>query len=112
MIKKPIKCQVKLSKEVWGGWEEFLPILHHFIYYLYIYIYVYIYIYIYSKETVRFGSVLNLSGSCGQRFVSVLKLFCAVRFGSVPGVLLKSPVRFGKIVWFSRFGSVSDLIFI
>ena len=36
---KTIKCQVKLSKEVWNGWNEVLPILHHFIYYLYIYIY-------------------------------------------------------------------------
>ena len=53
MIMKTVKCQVKLSKEVWNGWKEFLPILHHFIYYLYIYIYreremcsIYIYIYI------------------------------------------------------------------
>ena len=54
-------------------------------------------LFIYSKETVRFGSVLNSSGSCGQRFVSVLELLCAVRFGSVPGILLKSPVRFGSV---------------
>ena len=50
-----------------------------------------------SKETVRFGSVLNSSGSGGQRFISVLELLCAVRFGLVPGILLKSPVRFGSV---------------
>ena len=53
---------------------------------------------------VRFGSVLNSSGSCGQRFVSVLELLCAVRFSSVPGILLKPPVRFGSV----RFGSVKS----
>ena len=70
----------------------------------------------YSKETVRFGSVIKSSGSCGQRFVSILELLCAVRFGSVPGtsMLFKSPVRFGNthVIQPVRFGSVSDLIFV
>ena len=61
MMMNTIKCQVRLSKVVWDGWKEFLPILHHFIYYymymyislsLYIYIYMYmymcVYIYIYT----------------------------------------------------------------
>ena len=75
---------------------------------MYIYIYIYIiisllslsiriYIYIHTQEgngSVRFGSLLNSSGSCGQRFVSVLELLCAARFGSVPDILLQSPVRF------------------
>ena len=64
-----------------------------------IYIYIYICIHTFSKETVRFGSVPNSSGSVGQRFVSFfLIIVCgSVRFGSVPGILLKSPVRFGSV---------------
>ena len=32
---------------MWNGWNEVLPILHHFIYYLYIYIIIYMHVYIY-----------------------------------------------------------------
>ena len=39
MMMNTIKCQVRLSKEVWDGWNEVLPILHHSTIYLYIYIY-------------------------------------------------------------------------
>ena len=72
-----IKYQVKLSKVVWDGWKQFIPILHHFIYYymymyiylsLYIYIYihmyvcVYIYIYIYTCNIIVTVIIIILAG--------------------------------------------------
>ena len=61
MMMKTLKCQVRFFKEVWNGCKDFLPILHHFIYYLCIYIYIYMYmhmlyiyiLYIYDAGTER-----------------------------------------------------------
>ena len=54
MMMKTIKYQVKLFKMVWHGWNEVLPMPHHFtIYYIYIYIYIYIHAYIHILKRER-----------------------------------------------------------
>ena len=70
--------------------------------FIHIYIYIYIYIKTYKPVRKRFGSVRFVSKIKrflwpAVRFGSLIIVCGSVRFGSVPGILLESPVRFGSV---------------